>query len=166
MRRHDRKIENLEDILDVLGRCDVVRLGINTPDYPYIVPMSFGIEHTDRSLADKSLIMWFHCAFEGLKLDMIKRDPRVGFEADCSHRLIAGDKPCQFGMEYESVIGCGNISMCDDAASKRHGLKVITNHYSPQSDTRFSDSELASVCVLRLDITQITGKQATRHTLH
>jgi nitroimidazol reductase NimA-like FMN-containing flavoprotein (pyridoxamine 5'-phosphate oxidase superfamily) len=33
MRRSDREIKNEQDIFDVLNRCDVIRLGINTPNY-------------------------------------------------------------------------------------------------------------------------------------
>lgn len=100
MRRSDREIKSRQEILDVLNRCDVIRLGINTPDYPYVVPLNFGVEADERSIT-----LWFHCAAEGLKLDNISRDPRAGFETDCSHRLVAGKNACNYSMEYESVIG-------------------------------------------------------------
>ena len=154
MRRSDREIKNREDILAVLGRCDVIRLGINTPDYPYVVPMNFGME-----TESDSVILWFHSAPEGLKLDIIRKDPRVGFEADCSHNLVAGEKACSFTMEYESVVGFGNISIPDDDESKQRGLKSIMRHYVIENDFSFSGSELAAVCVLRLDVLQIAGKR-------
>ena len=156
MRRNDREIKTREEILAVLHKCDVIRLGINTPDYPYVVPLNFGIETEGDSVT-----LWFHCAFEGLKLNNISRDPRVGFEADCSHNLVAGDKACSYTMEYESVIGCGNISIPKDNESKRRGLKAIMCHYVPENDFDFSDAELTVVCVLRLDVVQITGKRLT-----
>ena len=154
MRRSDREIKNREEILAVLGKCDVIRLGINTPDYPYVVPMNFGIEADGDSIT-----IWLHSAPEGLKLDNIIKDSRVGFEADCSHNLIAGEKACYYTMEYESVIGCGNMSIPNDNDSKRRGLKSIMRHYVPDEDFSFSDAELAAVCILRLDVVQITGKR-------
>ena len=154
MRRSDREIKSREEILAVLSKCDVVRLGINTPDYPYVVPMNFGVE----AIGD-SITLWFHSALEGLKLDNITKDPRIGFEADCSHNLIAGEKACSFTIEYESVIGCGNMSIPTDSDSKRSGLQSIMRHYAPNGVFSISDSELAAVCVLRLDVTQITGKR-------
>jgi len=45
MRRSDREIKECQDIYDILNRCGVIRLGINTPDYPYVVPMNFGYEY-------------------------------------------------------------------------------------------------------------------------
>ena len=154
MRRTDREIKDREEILAILNKCDVAHLGINTPDYPYVVPMNFGFETDGNSTA-----LWFHCSPEGLKLDNINRDPRVGFEADCSHNLIAGENACAYTMEYESVIGCGNINAVTDNESKRRGLKAIMRHYSPEKEFDFSDSELDAVCVLRLDVVQITGKR-------
>jgi nitroimidazol reductase NimA-like FMN-containing flavoprotein (pyridoxamine 5'-phosphate oxidase superfamily) len=157
MRRTDHEIKSEQDIFDVLNRCDVIRLGINTPNHPYVVPMNFGVE-TDGQV----LTLWLHCASAGLKLDLIRQDPRVGFEADCSHNLITGEKACQYTMEYESVIGCGTVQICADDDSKKRGLKVIMRHYAPDKDFNFSEPELAAVCVLRLDVTQITGKRLSR----
>jgi len=44
MRRNDREIKSREEMLEILSKCDVIRLGINTLDYPYVVPMNFGVE--------------------------------------------------------------------------------------------------------------------------
>ena len=154
MRRSDREIKSHEDILEILNKCDVIRLGINTPDYPYVVPMNFGVETTGETFT-----LWLHCASEGLKLDLIKQDSRVEFEADCSHSLIPGESACNYTMEYESVIGCGDISVCGDNAGKLRGLKSIMSHYEPGRDFAFPDTELAAVCVLRLDVMQVTGKR-------
>jgi len=116
--------------------------------------LSFGVESNDGSIT-----LWFHCAHEGLKLDNINRDPRVGFEADCSHNLITGDKACSFTMEYESVVGCGNIRVLNDNDDKHRGLTSIMQHYAPGKEHTFTESEIAAVCVLRLDVTHISGKR-------
>jgi nitroimidazol reductase NimA-like FMN-containing flavoprotein (pyridoxamine 5'-phosphate oxidase superfamily) len=154
MRRSDREIKDMQEIFGILKKCDSLRLGINPPDYPYVVPVNFGVE-----LDGQSITLWFHSAPEGLKLDLIKQDPHVGFEADCSRNLIAGDKACYYSMSYESVIGFGNICVCNDNGSKLRGLNAIMCHYVPEENFKFSDSELDPVCVLRLDVTQITGKR-------
>ena len=141
----------------MLQKCDVVRLGINTPDYPYVVPMNFGME-----INGDSLTIWLHCAPEGLKLENIKRDNRVGFEADCSHKLITHEEASRFTMEYESVIGCGNIYICDDNAEKLRGLTALMRHYAPDKEFTIPEKALTEVCVLRLDVVQITGKRNKR----
>ena len=154
MRRSDREIKSREDILAVLGKCSVMRLAINTPDYPYVVPLNYGVETEGGSIT-----LWFHCAAEGMKLDLIKADRRVGFEADCSHNLSAGGRACTYTMEYESVVGCGEVSIAEGNDAKRQGMLAIMRHYAPERDFDFTDSELADVCVLRLDVARITGKR-------
>ena len=160
MRRTDREITDLHDIFGVLTKCDVLRIGINAPDYPYVVPVNFGAE-----LDGQSITLWVHCASEGLKLDLIKQNPRVGFEADCSHKLLSGGKACDYSMSYESVIGCGSISICRENKSKLRGLKAIMRNYAPDEEFTFSDSELDKVCVLRLDVLRITGKRMKSVTI-
>ena len=154
MRRKDREIKDKKDIFDVLKKCDVIRLGFNDSDYPYIVPMNFGFEADGEALT-----LWFHCALGGKKLDLIRGDARVGFEADCSHNLIEDEKACGYTMEYESVIGCGDIHICGDNAEKRRGLIAMMRQYAPGRDFDFADSELARVCVLKLDVARVTGKR-------
>ena len=154
MRRSDREVTDRQEILDILNKCDAIRLGINTSDYPYIVPMNFGVVDTKPSIA-----LYLHCASEGLKLDLIKKDNRVGFEADCSHRLIAADKACNYAMEYESVIGSGIASICEENELKKKGLQAIMRHYAPERDFDFTEQQLDSICVLQVDVIQITGKR-------
>ena len=154
MRRSDQEIKEYQEILDVLNKCDVIRLGINTTDYPYIVPMNFGFEDTKPLMT-----IYLHSASEGLKLDLIQKDNRVGFEADCSHNLISRDSACSYTMEYESITGYGVIRICDDNDWKRLGLQAIMRHYEPNRDFEFTEQQLEAVCVLQVDVMQITGKR-------
>ena len=82
MRRSDREITDRNEILQVMERCDVCRLALNDGEYPYILPLNFGMEQ-----AGEQIILYFHGATEGKKLDLIARDPRASFEMDCGHIL-------------------------------------------------------------------------------
>ena len=44
MRRSDREIKNRDEIIEVMKKCDVCRLAFNDEDYPYILPLNFGME--------------------------------------------------------------------------------------------------------------------------
>ena len=44
MRRADREIQDFEEMVDVISRCDVCRLGLHDGDYPYILPLNFGVK--------------------------------------------------------------------------------------------------------------------------
>jgi hypothetical protein len=95
-------------------------------------------------------------------------------------------------MEYESVVGCGEINVCGSRADKLRGLDAIMRHatkrhfsinsrhigadkrhidvgsrrlsadfrnFPHDSEFRYSEPSLEAVCVLRLDVAQITGKR-------
>ncbi len=40
MRRKDREVQSLDEIFDILNRCDTVRVGFRGEEYPYVVPVS------------------------------------------------------------------------------------------------------------------------------
>ena len=87
MRRKDREIKDLNDIMAIIKKCDVCNLAFFDEEYPYIVPLNFGV-----TLLDGTITLYFHGANAGKKLDLIKKNNKVGFEMDCSHKLILGEK--------------------------------------------------------------------------
>lgn len=103
MRRKDREIINKEQIWRIMQRCGVCRVAFHDAEYPYIVPLNFGIGKGEP------LTLYFHCAAQGKKLDLMQRDRRVSFEMDCAHQLVTGDLACDTTMEYESVCGNGPV---------------------------------------------------------
>lgn len=154
MRRKDREITDSAEIIEIIRKCEVCRLGLSRDNQPYVVPVNFGFEYTDGKLT-----LYFHCAHAGMKLDFIDGNPRACFEMDCSHRLITDDCACEFTMEYESVIGFGEIRRIIDPAEKETGLRVLMKQYSGDSGHSFTTAQVASVTVLRLDADQFTGKR-------
>ena len=43
MRRSDREITDLKEIVEIMRKCDVCRLALNDDGYPYIIPLNFGM---------------------------------------------------------------------------------------------------------------------------
>lgn len=43
MRRKEREVTNLKDIVDILTRCDTIRIGMQGEIHHYVVPVSFGV---------------------------------------------------------------------------------------------------------------------------
>ena len=42
MRRGERAVTDMPGILDILQKCQVMRLGLSSPEGPYVVPLNFG----------------------------------------------------------------------------------------------------------------------------
>ena len=100
MRRKDREVTNIIEILQIIEKAKVLHLALFDADYPYIVPLHYGYEYTEGIL-----IFYMHCAKEGHKLDLIRSNPNVCIEVECDVELISGgDVACQSQMQIRSII--------------------------------------------------------------
>ena len=61
-------------------------------------------------------------------------------------------------MHYRSVIAYGRAAIPEDPDEKRHGLDCILRHYGG-STHEFSESDIGSVTVIRIEIGSMTGKK-------
>ncbi len=150
MRRSDREIKDRGGIDQVLHAAPVCHLALCDGDRPYVVPMSYGYDG-ER--------LYFHCASEGRKLGIIRRNPNACFAVEIGVEVAARDTACSWGVHFQSVIGSGRLSIVADPEEKRRGLAALMAHYSGSSGG-ISDDAVGSVCVLRLDVGEVSGKAA------
>lgn len=153
MRRNDREIGNSSEIESIISQSDVCRVAMADGNTPYIVTMNFGY------VGGKHPCLYFHCAPDGRKLEMIGKNNYVCFEMDCDHKVYKGEKGCDWGMNYSSVVGYGNIYILNDEHEKTAGLTHIMNHYGGNGNYSFDEKVLFRTKVLKLMITEMTGKR-------
>lgn len=154
MRRKDREITNVDEIFKIMDRCDVCRIAINDDIYPYILPVNFGFERDgDR------FIIYIHGSKQGKKHELIKKNNKVSFEMDCSHKLIQpnGEESCTTSMAYESVIGQGEICLLPDDEKER-ALSIILNHYHIEPKN-FNSIYLANTAVYNIKCSSYSAKR-------
>ena len=153
MRRKEREVTDIKEIEAIISECDVCRIAIANNNTPYIVTMNFGY------VGGENPHLYFHCATEGRKLEMIRNNNYVCFEMDTDHNIYKGKKGCDWGMEYSSVVGYGRIVFVDDEVEKYAGLSHIMDHYGGSGNYSYNEKVLAKTLVLRLDISEMTGKR-------
>lgn len=153
MRRNDREINDINEIVGIMKKCDSCSLAIYDQEYPYIIPLNFGIAFDNNKVT-----LYFHSANAGKKLELINKNNRVAFSMDCSHKLLLGEASCNSTMEYESVCGNGTIEILD-GDEKVQGLTALMNQYAPNRKHKFDDNEVRAVAVLKLTVNQIIGKR-------
>lgn len=154
MRRTDREVRDVQEILSIIDRCDSCNLGLSQDDMPYVVPLNFGYVYENGKL-----VIYFHGAKEGKKHDIIKQNSKACFSMDCSHRLVLTENAETATMKYESVMGTGKIESVTDKEEKSAGLSAIMQHYSPGVKYELPDKVLEMVCILRLQVESFTGKR-------
>ena len=113
MTKRERQVTDEKQILHILDTAKVLHLGLAVNDEPYVVPMNYGY-----TMEDGKLVLYLHSAVRGKKLDMIRANPRVFFELDCDLAPFEGQKPCQYGLVYSSIMGKGKARIVEDVEEK------------------------------------------------
>lgn len=113
-----------------------------------MVPMNYG--YRDHAL-------YLHCAQEGRKLDILRRNPEVCFTVTQAQQVVAGEKACGWSTSYCSAIGYGRVTILEGEA-KVAGLDALMAAFTPEPQ-EYDEKTLALTCVLRLDIRELTGKR-------
>ena len=153
MRRTDREVRDISDILAIVEGARVLRLGLYDGEYPYIVPLHYGYEY-----ADGTLTFYMHSAREGRKLDLIRRDGRAFIELDSDEALISGgDAACAYGASFASVMGRGEAVLVADADEAVRGLKLLMKHQTGR-DFDMTPAMASAVQVIRVRLLDFTAK--------
>lgn len=157
MRRKEREITDIGELLAILQKCTVCRLALANNNRPYVVPLNYGYRY-----ANNRFTLYFHSAREGKKIDMIKKNNFACFEVDCDTALIEGKEPCQCSYAYKSIVGFGQITIVEERAEKTIALNELTKQQTGKEAVyEFTDEQLDWVLVFKLDIIELSGKQKT-----
>ena len=155
MRRSEREITSRDEIDAILLRERTLRVAFAASNEPYVVPLSYGYDQKNGAL-------YMHTAAIGRKLEFIARNPRVCFEVEGSTSLRPADKACAWGLDYESVIGYGDVSEVVDSEEKAHALRCLMRQQTGASTTwTFVAKELSATRVWALLIDSVTGKRTS-----
>jgi len=148
MRRSDKKMNN-SATLRILkeGEFGVLSLA-DDGENVYGVPMSYS--YTDGKI-------YFHCAQEGKKLDLLQKNPKASFCVVGKTELI----PERFTTAYESVIVQGRCRLVD-GTEKMDALLFMVSKYAPEhmeSGRKYAKNDAHKTTVICLEIAEMTGKR-------
>ena len=152
MTKRERQITDESQILKILDSAKVLHLGLSVNDEPYVVPMNYGY-----NMEDGRLVLYMHSALLGKKLDMIRINPRVFFELDCDRMPFEGDKPCQYGLVYSSVMGRGTARIIEDVEEKKRAMTILMKTQTGKEFV-FDEKLVSIVAVIRVDVAEYTAK--------
>lgn len=148
MRRRDREMPR-EFALEMIDKCSYAVMSMVDIDSPYAVPIS---------IARAGDTLYFHCAPEGRKTEILKSYPRVCIV--CVGEVTPSrDK---FTTEYESAIVTGIARQVLKDSEKEEALRRISEKYTPSNMVHFDAAikkSLHRTAVWKIDIADITGKR-------
>lgn len=153
MRRSEKAMADRGAVEAVLGACAVGRLGTVGPDgWPMVKPVNFVY---DRGR------LYFHTAREGEKIEHLRAEPRVCFEA---HQPVAYVRPraqaCEADYLFRSVIARGRAVFVEDPEEKREALRLLMDKYEgPGRWPPLPEDKVAAVGIVRIDVEELVGKE-------
>ena len=154
MRRKDREVTDLSKVISIIEACECCRIGLVDEGEAYIVPMNFGYE-----IIENKIKLYFHCAKEGRKINLLPKQKTVSFEMDRKHAVVPGEKGCDFSFMYQCVMGKGNVRILEDECDKTYGLNKIMKHYTKDDTWKFDAKILERTQVLELTVSEWTCKE-------
>lgn len=152
MRLAKREVTDPQQTVQIMERCDVVHIALNSDGVPYLLPLNFSME-------PDGLTLYFHGAKDGEKYRHLDRDCRASFAMDCMHGIRLDETSGMCSALYESVIGWGELSEVTDESEKHRAVQLLMQKYHGR-DVPFDAAALRHTRVLRLQIKARTAKRA------
>lgn len=149
MRRKDREINDEARLRSILEESSVLRIAIHDDPAPYILPLLFVYEENS---------LYFHSARKGKKIDLLKKNQVISFEVDLLNELVPDENPCQWSLEFSSIIGYGKVSFIEDTDTMARVLNLLMKKHRGGSNHTFCTSSLKGVVVIGVEILEMTGK--------
>jgi nitroimidazol reductase NimA-like FMN-containing flavoprotein (pyridoxamine 5'-phosphate oxidase superfamily) len=150
MRRQDRQLTRPE-AEEILAQGLYGVLSINAGDY-YAYGVPFSYVYRDNRI-------YLHCALEGKKLTLMRRNNKVSF---C---VVSGAEPLphKYSMKYRSAMAFGEAVEVKDNQEKLAALiALVEKYYSDQDHIEKGKVKAAEsldkTLILRIDLDHITGK--------
>ena len=153
MRRSDRQQDQAFS-LALIDKCTHGVVAFSAADgTPYCIPLS--LVRVNNSL-------YFHCAREGRKIDLLRQNPRVcvSFVGEDTPGF---EQPSDFTTFFQSVVVAGTAVEITQAEEKIAALRALCEKITPEhmSEDRFELAichSLGVTAVWRIDMDEITGK--------
>ena len=152
MTKRELQVTDENQIREILDTAKVLHLGMCVDNEPYVVPMNYGY-----TMEEGKLVFYLHSAVRGKKLDMLRANPKVFVELDCDRQPFEGEKPCQYGLAYSSLMGRGTARIIEDVEEKMAAMTALMKT-QVQKDFTFNEKLVSIVAVVRIDVEEYTAK--------
>lgn len=152
MRKYRQEISDAGELEQILTGNTICRVAMLDRGRPYLLPFNYGYHQGS---------LYIHCAREGRKLDILRKDPGVCFEVEDQVGIIQGDTACKWSTRYRSIVGEAVAEILEEPHELRSGLEHIMRAHGAPELNDFPDSLLKRMLIIRLDINSMSGKRSS-----
>ena len=110
IRRKEKEIKDISTMIKILQGAKYITLAMCDDKEPYLVTLSHGYDSVRN-------VIYFHCADEGRKIDVIKKNNTVLGQAIQDKGYVTG----KCNQLYETTQFHGKVTFITDVQEKKHG---------------------------------------------
>ncbi len=155
MRRNDKIIAAEAEVKTILREAKHITIAMSLNDEPYLVTLSHGYDEEHNCI-------YFHCAHEGKKIDILRTNPRVWGQALIDGGYVQGS--CDH--LYRSAQFHGRVTFVDDQGEKEQALRIMIRHLDENPEKiiveQITPHSTGRILIGRIDIDYMSGKKADK----
>lgn len=140
-------------IADILDRAEYASLALVDEEGPYSVPVNFAFANG---------VLYLHSGKQGRKVEALRRAQAAGapvaFSAAVDLEMKTGDKACQWGYKFRSVLGSGTVRFLEDPAELLSALGLIMKKYAGGDSFPYDEKSLGHTAVIAIQAAAITAR--------
>lgn len=155
MRRKEKEVKDRGEMLRILNQAKYVTIAMADADGPYLASLTHAYDEQKDAI-------YFHCAQDGRKVDILRRDNRVWGQALNDLGYVEGK--CDH--LFESTQFKGKVVFVKDQHEKRHALELMIRKSDSNPErlitNQLTDKSISSVNIGRIDIEYMSGKRSDK----
>ncbi len=132
MRKKERQ-KDAQWALEVFDKAPFVTMSVVRPDgTPYAVPLNM--------VRKNETVFYFHCAFEGEKIECLQHNPVVSLSAVSRCTPKYEEEKNNFTEYFNSAIALGKAESVEDRTEKIEALRLLCERFLPKYMEHFDQA--------------------------
>ena len=155
IRRKEKEIKDKNEIISILEWAKYITIAMSRDNEPYLVTLSYGYDRRRNCI-------YFHCAKEGKKTDILNKNNRVWGQALIDKGYVQG--ACDH--LYATAHFMGRVTFIDNLDEKRQALEVMIKALDDKPmkviKKQLTKKSIADINIGRIDIEYMSGKKSEK----
>lgn len=153
MRRKDREVTDFNKIVEVIDKCQIIRIGLADGDFPFIVPLNFSYD-----IQNGHIDFYIHGAMAGRKYELLQKNKKCSFEMDVPLKMDYLYEAHDITMRYESVMGTADVEFVKDEDKEFVMQNKILSRWKEASEFPWNRAALARCAIVKISVKEISCK--------
>ena len=153
LRRKEKAIKTQDEMVAILENAKYITVAMCLDSEPYLATLSHGYDREHNCL-------YFHCAQEGKKVDILKQNNLVWGQALLDKDYVQG--ACDH--LFATTQFMGKVTFVDEMAEKRRALEVMIEGLEGEPGkvkaAQLTEESVKGIRIGRIDIDYMSGKKS------